>query len=256
MAEIGAITITTLADRPELTERLDEIDDGWPPFLIRDLVSEALSPQVGQTFPHYCVVATTGARVVGRALAVPYDAGGAGREELPDQGWDRILVWAFEDHRDSTEAASVGALEIVVDTEFTGQGMAGHLLAALADAVGKQGHDTLLVPLRPTDKQHQPYTPIAEYIRQTRDDGLPFDPWLRVHIRAGGRIEKIAPASMTITGSLGQWREWTGLPFDRTGTVEVPGALVPVYCDTVHDYAVYAEPNIWIRHPLPLLTPN
>ena len=45
-----------------------------------------------------------------------------------------------------------------------------------------------------------------------------------------------------------QWREWTGLPFDRSEPVEVPHALVPVHCDVAQDQAVYAEPNVWIHH--------
>ncbi|MCD6639370.1 MAG: N-acetyltransferase, partial [Nocardioides sp.] len=83
---------------------------------------------------------------------------------------------------------------------------------------------------------------------RTRDDGLPVDPWLRVHVRAGGRIDRVAPRSMVIPGTLEEWREWTGLPFDRTGPVEVPGALAPVLCDAEHGTAVYVEPNVWVRH--------
>ncbi len=49
---------------------------------------------------------------------------------------------------------------------------------------------------------------------------------------------------MTISGSLAQWRSWTGLPFDADGAVEVPGALSPVVCDTAADHAVYVEPNV------------
>jgi hypothetical protein len=41
---------------------------------------------------------------------------------------------------------------------------------------------------------------------------------------------------------------WTGLPFDRPGEVDVPGALVPVHCDPTAGQAVYVEPNVWIRH--------
>ena len=40
------------------------------------------------------------------------------------------------------------------------------------------------------------------------------------------------------------------LAFDRDGDVVVPGALVPVHCDTAHDHAVYVEPNVWVRHDL------
>jgi hypothetical protein len=55
---------------------------------------------------------------------------------------------------------------------------------------------------------------------------------------------------MVMAGSLAQWREWTGLPFDRTGDVIVPEALVPVHCDAEHDHAVYVEPNVWVEHTL------
>ncbi len=53
---------------------------------------------------------------------------------------------------------------------------------------------------------------------------------------------------MTVSGPLDRWREWTGLPFDTEGPVEVAGALVPVHCSPAHGYAVYVEPNVWVRH--------
>ncbi|MEU9319777.1 hypothetical protein [Streptomyces sp. NPDC048295] len=71
--------------------------------------------------------------------------------------------------------------------------------------------------------------PMAEYLGRRRDDGLPADPWVRVHVRAGGTIERIAPASMAVSGSSARWRQWTGLPFDRDGAVEVTGAPTPVH---------------------------
>jgi hypothetical protein len=83
-----------------------------------------------------------------------------------------------------------------------------------------------------------------------RDDGLPADAWLRIHVRAGARIVKVAPRSMTIPGTLAEWRDWTGLPFDTPGPVVVPGALVPVHCDPAQDMAVYVEPNVWVWHEL------
>jgi hypothetical protein len=55
---------------------------------------------------------------------------------------------------------------------------------------------------------------------------------------------------MTVAGSLAEWRQWTGLPFDTPGDVEVPGALLPVRCEPDHDFAVYVEPNVWMHHRL------
>ncbi len=91
---------------------------------------------------------------------------------------------------------------------------------------------------------------MARYLLRIRDDGLPTDPWLRVHVRAGGRIVGVAPRSMTVVEPLSSWRAWTGLPFDRPGPVPVPHALVPVYCHPDRDLACYVEPNVWVHHDL------
>ena len=62
-------------------------------------------------------------------------------------------------------------------------------------------------------------------------------------------MTRVAPRSMVIPGTVEEWREWTGLPFDTTGPVVVPGALAPVMCDAEHGTATYVEPNVWVRHP-------
>jgi hypothetical protein len=82
---------------------------------------------------------------------------------------------------------------------------------------------------------------MSRYVMRVHQDGLPVDPWLRVHVRAGGRIAKVAPRSMVVPGTLTEWREWTGLLFEDTGPVVVPRALTPVHCDAVH--ITCASPN-------------
>ena len=243
-----ALRVTTLAERPELVTRVYEIDESWPVFVLNDLVANALLGQVVEAFPAYCVVATDGDRVVARGLSVPFAADADGREETPDQGWDRVLSWAFRDLRSGARPTAASALEITVDNAYLGRGLSYRILAALRAAVAAQGHGALVAPVRPNAKHLHPKVPMTEYVHRTRPDGLPEDPWLRVHVKAGGAVEKIAPASMTVSGSLDQWRRWTGLPLDRPGDVEAPGALVPVHCDPGAGRAVYVEPNVWIRH--------
>ena len=120
-------------------------------------------------------------------------------------------------------------------------------MEALRDNAGRLGFAELLAPVRPNGKTDV-HESMADYAFRTREDGLPVDPWLRVHVRAGGRVDRVAPRSMVIPGTVEEWREWTGLAFDRTGAVEVPGALAPVLCDAEHGVAVYVEPNVWVRH--------
>lgn len=246
------IQITTLVERPEYVTRVYEMDDPWPEFMGKDPVANALFHRVGQEFPEYCVIATLpDGTPVARGRSAPFAFGVAGREELPDQGWDRVQVWAFNDRLAGRDVSMASALEIAISPAYLGKGLSYRMLAALRDAVRAVGHDTLVAPVRPNGKDRDHLRmPMPEYIRLTRDDGLPVDPWLRVHVKAGGRIVGVAPTSMTITGSLAEWRSWTGLPFDGPGDVEVPGALAPVRCEPAHDYAVYVEPNVWVWHDL------
>ncbi|MFI5703280.1 N-acetyltransferase [Streptomyces xanthochromogenes] len=249
MTHSNDIAISTLAERPELAARIYEMSDNWPEFIARDLIGYALLARVPEEFPQYCVVATEGDRVIARGFSVPFNATLDGREEMPDRGWDQVLAWAFDDARRGRPVTTASALEITVDLDHLGRGLSYRMLAAMRAAVGRQGLDALVAPVRPTAKHLRPRLPMAEYLREVRDDGLPADPWLRVHVKAGGTIVKAA-ASMTVSGTSAEWRRWTGLPFDRDGEIEVPAALVPVHCDTRHDRVSYVEPNVWVRHPL------
>ena len=117
----------------------------------------------------------------------------------------------------------------------------------MRDNAARRGFAELVAPVRPNGKADV-HEPMSTYALRVRDDGLPVDPWLRVHVRAGGRIAQVAPRSMVVPGTLEEWRAWTGLPFDETGPVLVPRALAPVHCDVEHGVAVYVEPNVWVVH--------
>ncbi|MFI5801818.1 N-acetyltransferase [Streptomyces sp. NPDC051561] len=242
------ILITTFADRPDLIPRAYEIADTWPEFTSHEPVVGALLHRVVEEFPQYCVVATAGDRVVARGFSVPFNSVLDGREEMPDKGWDQVLIWAFADLTHARPTTVASALEITIDSGHLGRGLSSRMLSAMRDAVATQGHSTLLAPVRPNAKHLRPRLPMSDYLRELRPDGLPTDPWLRVHAKAGGTIEKIAAASMTTSGTPAQWHRWTGVPFDHDGPVVVPGALVPVHCDLTHNHAVYVEPNVWVRH--------
>ncbi|MFJ8924459.1 N-acetyltransferase [Streptomyces sp. NPDC102415] len=244
------LKITTLAERPELAGALGEMPDTWPAFVLEDLVGWANFPRMATEFPEFVLVATDpGGAVVARGYSVPFALGAPGRGRLPEGGWDQVLLWAFSDLRHGRTPDTVSAIEITVTTGRLGQGISGRMVAAMRDNARRLGFRELVAPVRPSAKHAEPGVPMEEYARRVRDeDGLPYDPWLRVHVRAGGVIEGVAPVSMTVSGPLDRWREWTGLPFDTEGPVEVAGALVPVHCAPAHGYAVYVEPNVWVRH--------
>ncbi len=93
-------------------------------------------------------------------------------------------------------------------------------------------------------------TPIERYARWRREDGLPLDPWMRVHARLGGEVLRPEPRSLKITGTVAEWERWTGLAFPESGQYAIPRGLAPVWIDREVDLGTYFEPNVWMRHRL------
>ncbi len=236
-----------LADRPDLAAAMWAMATSWPEFMRHDPAGGLYYGNAGERFAEYVLVGQDDARgdeVVAVAHSVPVVLGG---DPLPDAGWGAAIRSGLAASIGGERPDAVSAIEIAVRPDRQGTGLSGLMLAAMRDNAARHGFADLVAPVRPSGKS-DPHEPMDGYAHRTRDDGLPVDPWLRVHVRAGGRIEKVAPRSMCIPGTLEEWREWTGLPFDRTGPVEVPKALTPVWCDAEHGVATYVEPNVWVRH--------
>jgi GNAT superfamily N-acetyltransferase len=250
------LAVATLAERPELRAQLfsAEFDAAWPEFMRHDptaalyFADSALDRYLD--FALAAVDRDEPDRVIARGFGVPFAFrdGTAGRNELPVGGWDAVIRWADADWRAGRRPTAVSALEITLLPPYRGRGISQLMLEAMIANVWARGFGDLYAPLRPSDKHQEPLVPFADYVARTRSDGLPHDSWLRVHARAGGRIVGIAPISMVAVGTIAEWSEWTGMNFDRSGDIIVPGALVPVHVSREQDHAIYVEPNLWVHH--------
>ena len=232
------------------TALLEELDGGWPAFMTKDPTGALYYRHAEEFWPEFTLLAvdrSTG-RAVAKAHSVPlaYDGDIAGG--LPENGWDWAIRTAALDRLSGRKPTIVSALEILIRPDLRGTGLSGTILGALRDNAARLGFTDLIAPVRPSGRSAQINEPIDAYAFATRTDGLPVDPWIRVHVRAGGRVVNVAHTSMVTAGTVEQWRSWTGLPFDRSGAVEVPGAVVPVHCDLEQNHVVYVEPNVWIHH--------
>jgi hypothetical protein len=250
----AGLTAYTLAERPELLDAALAIGGVGEEFAGHDLVGRAFAvgSRLRDHWPRHTVVLVDEERggdgVVARGCSVPFAVYGEDRPQLPDHGWDAALLWAVEDHLDGRDPNVACALDIQVDQSRRGAGLAGHTLRAMKWATARAGLRELVCPLRPPDKAAEPFTPMTEYAARVRVDGLPEDRWLRVHVRNGARIVKVAPFAMVVVDGLDRWRAWTGRPFDVSGPVAVRGGLAPVVCDLERDVGAYIEPNVWVRH--------
>jgi GNAT superfamily N-acetyltransferase len=240
-----SLTISVLADRPDLVDAFWDMENSWPEFMKHDPMGGLFYGNLEARFADYVLVAQDAdLEVVAAAYSLPCMLGGP---ELPPNGWDAVIRSGVLASIRGEKPDAISAVEIAVRPDRQGTGLSAQMLAAMRANAARHGFDELVAPVRPSAKADV-HEPMASYAFRTRDDGLPVDPWLRVHVRVGGRIDSVAPRSMVVPGTLEEWREWTGLPFDRTGPVEVPKALAPAHCDVEHGIATYVEPNVWVRH--------
>ena len=124
------------------------------------------------------------------------------------------------------------------------------MLKAARSLAEENEFQAMIVAVRPSFKPQYPLTPMERYVRWTREDGAPFDPWLRAHWRVGAEILKVAHPSMVIEGTVDEWERWTGMAFPESGDYVVPDALTPIQIDRTMNVGRYVEPNVWVHHPI------
>jgi hypothetical protein len=139
-------------------------------------------------------------------------------------------------------------VQILIHPDLRNRGLSYEFLDVMKGLARTNGIEHIALPVRPTRKHEYPLVPMEEYIRWTDDRGDPFDPWIRVHMKAGGRIISVCQESMTIQGKVKEWQDWTGLSFQSSGLYIIEKALSPVYMDLGEDIGEYVEPNVWIMH--------
>jgi GNAT superfamily N-acetyltransferase len=233
--------IVTIAERPDLEARLGEIADPWPEFVHHDEVVNRHWPRLYEDFRELQLVLYEEETdtLLGKGCTIPLE-------------WDGRAGNLPGGVVDALEARGRGnvlcALVAVVDPAHQGRGLSGLIIQGMAQTAAEHGLGCLLAPVRPTWKERYPLIPLERYMRWQRPDGLPFDPWIRLHQRLGGEILALAPRSLDIRGTVAAWEDWTGMAFPESGDYVVPGALVPVAIDRERDEGRYVEPNVWMRH--------
>jgi GNAT superfamily N-acetyltransferase len=251
---VAGVVVTTAARSGAPAARLGEMSDPEiAEFLYHDAASVALFDPVRLRFPEYTLIGIDPAEPevpVAVLYTVPFTWNADPAVELPVGGYDAVLLTAAADLLAGRRGNVVSAVLAMVRPSSRGRGISALMLDAARRNAAELGHASLVAPVRPVRKHLSPRLTMAEYAARRRPDGMPEDPWLRVHARAGGQMVAVAACSMTVAAPLSEWRQWTGLPFDAEGPVDVPGGLVPVHCDPREGVAVYVEPNVWYHHSL------
>jgi len=235
--------VESLAEDDKLIEVINSLHkDPWPEFLSADQMLVRHWRKLYEVYPEYQLLFKISEEYVGVANAFPMHWSGD-MDELPS-GFDEAIEAIAEG---MAEPNTMAGMAIVVGRAFSGRGISSAIIQHLKDVTSKSGYDHLLFPVRPTLKSLYPLIPMDDYVNWEIKN-LPYDPWLRVHVRSGGKILKVAYPSMTVKGTIAEWQMWTGLHFGQTGTYVVEGALNPVEINLERDEGVYIEANVWVKH--------
>ena len=246
----GELRLVTLAERPDLRDALEDLaGNAWPVFMLQDPVAHRLWHHLPEDFAAWQIVLLDAEdRIVvgGNSAPLAWD----GTDDGLPAGWDDQFEQTVADLRAGVVPNTLGALQIVVAADRQGEGLAGRMVDAFRERARAAGFGAVIACVRPTDKHRHPLIPIEAYATWTRADGLPFDAWIRLHVRLGGRVVRAAPESMTIDGTVAEWERWTGLDFPESGERVVPFATNPVIVDREANRVVYHDANVWIVHDL------
>jgi GNAT superfamily N-acetyltransferase len=223
----------------------------WPEFMLHDRVANENWHELFDRFIDYqlALYDTENHRVAGMANSFPLRWDGA-LENLPESGWDWAFEEAVKNHREGRTPNFHCAIQIVLRHAYQRQGLSQPMVDAVRSVTKSKRLPALIIPLRPSEKPRYPLMSLDDYITWKTEEDEAFDPWLRVHVRAGARVIKVCHESKTIRGTRADWEAWTGMKFPQSGQYIISGALNPIEMDAENDEGIYIEPNVWIVHEI------
>jgi GNAT superfamily N-acetyltransferase len=242
---LEAFTAAERRDLWELARNGPAFHDLWPEY---NGHGNNTGRYFGSLFPdhaHFQVlfVDRRSDRLVARGRTIPLRWDGT-LEDLP-AGIDAAGLRAVDEPGHPT---ALSALAAEVERDYQGQGLSGLVLRAMGDLARNGKLAPLLAPVRPSWKDRYPLIPIEDYAAWHRDDGLPFDPWMRVHARLGARIVRAEPRSLQIFAPVSDWETWTGMSLPADGLYVFPEGLAPLAIS--EGQGEYFEPNVWMLHDI------
>ncbi len=246
-----SVSVIPHSEEPDLTDRFDQLFPSvWPEFNQHSDVFHQWE-RLYEFFPslQFVLVNERTNDLLARGNTIPFVWDGD-PDHLPE-GVDALAQQALTEQRQGLAPNTLSAISAEVPLANRSKGLGRLLLKAMSVLAAEAEFSRLVAPLRPNRKYMYPLTPIEQYVQWKNADGLPFDPWMRIHVLLGATVSVACPRSMKVSGTVAQWESWTGMAFPATGTYVFPNGLATLEIDRSADRGVYWEPNVWMLHPDP-----
>lgn len=246
----ASLTVRSRADSPQLKKAAHVIEQAaWSELGYLNYTQSHYAHYAAllDEYPEYqlCLVDEESGYVVAAGNSVPLMCE---PDALPPEGWDWVVESAVG--KAGQPVNMLGALAISVPKIHRAKGYAKVMINAFLELARKKGLRGLVAPVRPSAKAAHPDVSIDDYITWTDDRGRVFDPWLRSHLGAGGKLVGPCKRSMVVEEPVAFWETLTNRQFERSGDYRLDGALVPVSIDLEQRRGRYEEPNVWVAYTI------
>lgn len=254
MTSINSFTTITIPDESttQYDNLLKQLDDFniWPEYILNDTVNLTYWEAIYTQFKDYQFFLMDGDTVVGNGNCIALHLTESEAKNLNDGGWDWALKKAFSDLEDNLIPNTLCGLQIGIHKDYQGKGISRKLVQQMKSIAVDRDFNHFILPIRPNQKSNYPLISMEEYIKWKTVEGLPYDAWIRTHLKSGAELVNICSHSMYVEGTVEEWEQWTGLHFQTSGSYTLPFALNPIQINLEENKGVYIEPNIWMRYPL------
>lgn len=238
---------TIIGEQKIVQEQADLGKRTWPEFMQHDSIVVKYWSFLYTDFTDFQFALYSKNGIMGVGNSIPVNWKGE-FSNLPNRGLDWAMEKAFDDLKKGLTPNLLIGVQILINPEFQSKGLSYRFLGLMKQIGKTHGINNTALPVRPSQKYLYPLISMEDYLKWINQNGEPFDSWIRVHIKAGGKIVSICSESMTIKGSINDWQEWTGLKFQCSGLYTIDKALCPVRIDLDKNTGEYIEPNVWIIH--------
>lgn len=109
-------------------------------------------------------------------------------QPLPEDGWEYFV----ESTATSTLPNCLCLLGVTIDAIVRSFGLAPILIHRAKLAARDRGFRSMIAPVEPSLKNSEPDMALMDYVFQATESGDIYDPWLRLYVQSGGRIENAA----------------------------------------------------------------
>ena len=173
-------------------------------------------------------------------------------KNLPNDGWTGSTITAYKNNLEKIETNTMVGLFAHVSKKFRNQKLSGSLVDNMKK-IAKKNKFKLIIPLRPPSRYEKEYCNMEfeKFCNLKTEEGMPKDPWFRLHKKLNAKFLKISKTSHQRAMSLSTFNNLFGKKnITKTGyyDFEIFGNWHNIYIDLILNIAVMNEGCQWVEH--------